>query len=285
MFGAVFVLSRLSVKKGLNTFVQLITKDRLCMMDKLYKVAIIDDDEYSADNLCLELKRYNRLSVEGMARNGLNGKKLLEKVHPDLLFLDVELPDMKGMELLGQIKESVTWNMHTVFYTAYDKYMIYAIREAAFDYLLKPIDKKELKGIVSRFMQKEEEAASVSFVVPPRVYAAGEHTFMISTPTNDLRILRSVDIGFFRYNSERKLWEVVLNNQTSLLLKKNTTADNIKGYDSCFVQIHQSYIININYLMMIKEGRCVMFPPFENITELQMSKKYKKELQDRFYML
>ncbi|KAB3851906.1 DNA-binding response regulator, partial [Phocaeicola vulgatus] len=46
-----------------------------------------------------------------------------------------------------------------------------------------------------------------------------------------------------------------------------------------------SYIININYLMMIKENRCVMFPPFENITELQVSKKFRKELQDRFYLL
>lgn len=107
----------------------------------------------------------------------------------------------------------------------------------------------------------------VTFVIPPHMYVSGEYTFMISTPTNDLRILRSIDIGFFRYNSGRKLCEVVLNNQTSLLLKKNVIADNIKGYDSCFVQIHQSYIINMNYLMMIKENCCVMFPPFENITE------------------
>ena len=55
-------------------------------MDKLYRVVIIDDDEFSADNLCLELKKYNRLSIDGMARNGANGRKLLEKVHPDLLF-------------------------------------------------------------------------------------------------------------------------------------------------------------------------------------------------------
>lgn len=253
-------------------------------MDKLYRVIIIDDDEFSADNLCLELKKYNRLLIEGIARNGLNGKKLLEKVHPDLLFLDVELPDMKGMELLEQLKENITWNMQIVFYTAYDRYMIDAIRGAAFDYLLKPIDGKELEGIIERFTRKAEEV-SASFVIPPRVYATGEHTFMISTPTNDLRILRSIDIGFFRYNSDRKLWEVSLNNQAPLLLKKNTTADNIKAYDSCFVQIHQSYIINVNYLMMIKENRCFMFPPFENVTELQVSKKYKKELQERFYLL
>jgi len=254
-------------------------------MDKLYKVIIIDDDEFSADNLCLELKKYNRLSIEGMARNGVNGRKLLERVHPDLLFLDVELPDMKGVELLELIKGTITWNMQIVFYTAYDKYMIYAIRESAFDYLLKPVDGKELEGIIDRFMKKAEKDGAVSLVIPPRVYATGEHTFMISTPTNDLRILRSIDIGFFRYNSERKLWEVLLSNQVALLLKKNTTADHIRGYASCFVQIHQSYIININYLMMIRENRCVMFPPFEHVTELQVSKKYKKELQDRFYLL
>ena len=43
-------------------------------MDKLYRVVIIDDDEFSADNLCLELKKYNRLSIDGMARNGMNGR-------------------------------------------------------------------------------------------------------------------------------------------------------------------------------------------------------------------
>ena len=49
-------------------------------MDKLYRVVIIDADEFSADNLCMELKKYNRLSIDGMARNGVNGRKLLEKV-------------------------------------------------------------------------------------------------------------------------------------------------------------------------------------------------------------
>ena len=253
-------------------------------MDK-YKVAIVDDDEVALENLSFELGKDARFFLKGTARNGKQGKKLIAKVQPDLLFLDVELPDMTGMELLQEIRDSVSWNMRIVFYTAYDKYMIYAIRGAAFDYLLKPIDKKELEGIIDRFMKKAEESAAASLVIPPRVYSAGEHTFMISTPINDLRILRSIDIGFFRYNSDRKLWEVVLNNQLPLLLKKNTTADHIKGYDSCFVQIHQSYIININYLMMIKENRCVMFPPFENITELQVSKKFRKELQDRFYLL
>ena len=54
---------------------------------------------------------------------------------------------------------------------------------------------------IDRFMKKAEESAAASLVIPPRVYSVGEHTFMISTPINDLRILRSIDIGFFRYNA------------------------------------------------------------------------------------
>ena len=211
-------------------------------------------------------------------------QKKIDKLRPDILFLDVELPDMKGIELLEQINSCVTWNMQVIFYTAYDKYMINAIRESAFDYLLKPIDRKELECIITRFLKKMDEPAT-PMAIPPQVYSTGEHTFMISTPTNDLRVLRSIDIGFFRYNSDRKLWEVVLNNQVPLLLKKNTTAHQITEYAPCFVQIHQSYIININYLIMIKENRCVMYPPFEKITELIVSKKFKKTLQDSFYQL
>ena len=101
--------------------------------------------------------------MKGTARNGKQGKKLIAKVQPDLLFLDVELPDMTGMELLQEIRDSVSWNMRIVFYTAYDKYMIQAIREAAFDYLLKPFEEQELRDILARFVE-QAEAGHLSYL-------------------------------------------------------------------------------------------------------------------------
>lgn len=62
-------------------------------MDK-YKVAIVDDDEVALENLSFELGKDARFSLKGTARNGKQGKKLIAKVQPDLLFLDVEMPDM-----------------------------------------------------------------------------------------------------------------------------------------------------------------------------------------------
>lgn len=130
-------------------------------MDK-YKVVIVDDDEVSLENLSFELRKDARFSLEGTARNGRKGKKLITKVQPDLLFLDVEMPDMTGLDLLQEMRDNVAWNMRVVFYTAYDKYMIQAIREAAFDYLLKPFEEQDLKDILTRFVKQVEAGQRVS---------------------------------------------------------------------------------------------------------------------------
>ena len=84
-------------------------------MKNIYKIVIIDDDELAIDNLVFELKMYAHIKVEGIAKNGVTGKRLIFKTMPDLVFLDVELPDMKGPELLSLIRHDVTWNMQVVF--------------------------------------------------------------------------------------------------------------------------------------------------------------------------
>lgn len=246
------------------------------------RAIIIDDDESAIDNLCFELKQYNQVVVEGIARNGLAGMRMIEKVRPDLLFLDVELPDMLGMELVTRMRDRVSWNMRIVFYTAYDKYMIDALRNYAFDFLLKPVDRKELEVVLSRLEihRKDEQIHRM-----PSLVSEGERPFMLVTPTGDLRIVRASDIGFFRYQSARKIWEVALSNGTFLALKRNTSAEQLCAYDDAFVQIHQSYIINMNYLVMVQDNRCIMYPPFNTAEELTVSKKYKKEMMDRFYQL
>lgn len=247
-----------------------------------YKVVIVDDDELSRDNLSFALGKDERFSLEGLAHNGRQGRKVIAKVRPDLLFLDVEMPDQTGMELLQEMRESLSWPMKVVFYTAYDKYAIQAIREAAFDYLLKPFEEQELQDILGRFVEQAGKEAAPVEDTPVRAFVQPGQTFIVFTPTNDMRALRPSEIGFFRYCSDRKQWEVFLNNQPPLALRRGMTAEQITQYSSNFVQIHQSYIINIDYLMLIKESKCLLYPPFDQVTELLVSRKYKKRLQERF---
>lgn len=251
-------------------------------MNKIYRTVIIDDEESAIDNLCLALKPYGQIVVEGVAHNGAAGLKLIEKVRPDLVFQDVELPDMLGMELVTRARKKLGVNMEVVFYTAYNKYMIDAFRAYAFDFLLKPVDSQELELVIRRLEErgKEVEAVKVQLPVP-----TAEKPFMMVTPTGDLRFLHASEIGYFRYLSGRKLWEVALSDGTFLPLKRNTTAEQLCIYDKSFVQVHQSYIVNMNYLVMVQDNRCIMYPPFDGCDELLVFKKYRKEMMDRFYQL
>ena len=249
-------------------------------MEQVFRTIIVDDEESAIDNLCFELRRYVYVSVEGTARTGATGLKLIEKVKPDLLFLDVELPDMSGMDVVARLQDRISWDMRVVFYTAYNKYIIDALRSSAFDFLQKPVDSDELQLIMSRLCGQGNKG-DVSKL--ETVFAG--RPFMLVTPTGDLRFVHASEIGFFRYLSNRKLWEVALTDGTFLPLRRNTTAEQLCAYDSVFVQIHQSFIINMHYLIMVQDNRCIMYPPFNAVEDLIVSKKYKKEMQERFYQL
>lgn len=250
------------------------------MFDYKYKVLIIDDEPSAVELLVSHLKQYPDFIVEGMALNASTGIKLIESVKPDLLFLDVEMPDMYGMELLLKVRDNIDWDMRVVFHTAYNKYMIDALRSSAFDFLLKPVDPQELDNVIKRFVS-EFSSSKGTFSSKDAVKNHTDIPFMITTPTGDLRMIKVSEIGFFRYVSTRKIWEAVLSGGEALPLKRNTSAEFLCGFDNVFVQVHQSYIVNLNYLVMLQDNHCVMYPPFDEY-DILVSRKYKKQIIDRF---
>ena len=252
----------------------------------MYKVIIIDDEKAAIETLRRDLEVQADLEIKGTAGNGAKGKKLIMDIHPDLLFLDIELPDIQGIRLLSEIREQVLWDMKVVFYTAYDKYLLQALRESAFDYLLKPYDIDELNLIIERYRKTMASSAQPlpSFASAVGTLMPGRDLFMISTVTG-FRFLRLEEICYFEYLKDKRLWQVELFNQTKLCLKKNTTAGDIIGYSDAFVQISQSAIININYLAMIKSKQCLLYPPFSDKEDLIISRGFLKELQERFCII
>src|SRR6185437_9361403 len=116
------------------------------------KTAIIIDDELKG-RIALSQKLHDYCSdvrLVGEAGNGEEGIKIIEKLRPDIVFLDIEMPRMDGFEMLLRLPQK---NFDLIFTTAYDQYAIKAIKYAAFDYLLKPIDIEELKLAVSKSNQ------------------------------------------------------------------------------------------------------------------------------------
>lgn len=246
------------------------------------KVIIIDDDKPSVAVLTTELKAYQDVTVIATAYNCHDGEQAIMKHKPQLIFLDIELPGINGLEFLAALQSKIDWKMSTIFYTSYEKYMLQALRMQAFDFLLKPVNKDDLLLAMNRYYLNKKNALPSPIL--PLQYPT-DKPLLINTVTNDKVVLRPQNIGYFRYNSERKLWEIILDDFRHVILKHNTTAEVILNYGAEFIQIHKTYIININYLSMIQESTCIMLYPFNTVTELKVSKIYRKKLFDKFYNL
>src|SRR5690606_28064903 len=89
------------------------------------------------------------IEIIGEAENGIEGRNLIAQLHPDLVFLDVNMPEMTGLEMLESIPEKDK-NFYVIFLTAYGDYTIQAIRAGAVDYLMKPLMKEELMQAIKR---------------------------------------------------------------------------------------------------------------------------------------
>lgn len=252
-------------------------------MKEYYTTAIIDDDQVSINNLVESLKNVDHLKIIGWAKNGLSGKEMILKSKPDLIFLDIEMPDMSGFELLKDIREIITWPMQVIFYTAYDSYLLKAIRESAFDYLLKPYTNCEFLIVINHFFkhistsikQYDFKSAVDDFSLLP-----SDSPFLITT-IKGYRVAKANEIGFFEYEKSKKRWSAIFESKL-IPLKRNTSASEILMLAPVFAQINQQQIINISYLEAIEGKECILYPPFNKHKSLTISRNYYDSIQDKF---
>lgn len=109
-----------------------------------------------------------------------------------------------------------------------------------------------------------------------------ENIFLYTTITGNLQLIHLEQIVYFRYNSKSKLWEVVIYNGHTLMLKRNTNSQKILSLHPYLIQISQSHIINISYLVSIEDNNCILHPSFNEKEPLQISKSFMKKLKERY---
>jgi two-component system LytT family response regulator len=258
--------------------------------DNKIKTVIIDDDEEYISSLKKQLAIYPTIEIVGTATKYTKAKALIISTRPDLLFLDIEMPTKNGFELLKEIRENGCTHTNVVFFTAYDKYTIQALRESAFDYLLKPVKQEELKMLLERFIKKKAQAANqpICPLTPQKDFS---NTIALSTiigfkfiERNDIVLVNSIKGNRF----DKPCWEALTKTSETIKLKKNTSSKEIIQLmgDKQFVQINQSCILNLSYLCAIefKTRCCILVPPFNELY-LTVSRSNMSDLRDRFDML
>ena len=120
------------------------------------KAVIVEDSRLARNELKELLKAHNEIELIGEANNVDEGFKLINETKPDLLFLDINMPEKDGFELLEMLDEVPI----TIFTTAFDEYAIKSFEYNAFDYLLKPINQTRFTKCIEKVLEKERRIAS-----------------------------------------------------------------------------------------------------------------------------
>lgn len=249
------------------------------MNDMKYKAVIIDDESYCVNKIIRSLADYPEITITGTASNASDGSILIMQTQPDLIFADVEMPGESGLDMMQQLEYRLNWDVHVIFHTAYNHYLLDALRIAAFDFLLKPYQDKEFDGMMQRWFSHLNKG-NIFLKQNGNTDSNKEKRFLVSS-SDGYQLCKTAHFVYAEYVSSSKIWSVKLSNETTVFLKRGTKADDILKLAGYFIQISQYCIVNCNFLLLTKNDCCVMIPPFDKL-KFKVTRKFYKELHEKF---
>ncbi|MCB0820002.1 MAG: response regulator transcription factor [Bacteroidetes bacterium] len=204
----------------------------------MFDVFIIDDDPVSQATLADLLEEISdSYRVTGIFGTVSQAVRALSKMPPDLVFLDMELPDGNGFDVLKSFPEI---DFEVVITTVHDSFMLEAIKHAAVDYLLKPVDKNMLLSALNRFEKRAEKSTRSGG--PNRFSEAREGKLVISNQQG-LVLVNKDDI--IRLESEGAYTKIFLSDKISHLTSKNLGHYEEQLNNKAFFRIHNKHLINL----------------------------------------
>lgn len=211
----------------------------------MIKAIIIDDIEQARITLKKDLQVYSPdVEVIGEANGVVEGAKLLRSVKPDVLFLDIQMQDGSGFDLLDILKDIP---FKIIFITASDAHAIKAFRYAAIDYLLKPVDPDELIAALSKFREhKINENEKYKLLNDSLKNSNKAHEKLALHTQDKIHIVTIADI--LRCESSVNYTEFYFTNGKKLLVTKTLKEfEDLLG-DQGFYRVHQSHLINTRFI-------------------------------------
>jgi len=206
----------------------------------MIRTIIIDDEPSAVNVLALLLKKRCKDDVEVIATSTspFEGKKLIEQHQPDLVFLDIEMPGMTGVDLLRSFNNP---SFRVIFVTAFDAYAVEAFRLSAVDYLLKPFSFERFLKAVNKVIEKLNNSSL------PKKEEIDAFIFFKSD-----KKIHKVDLESIQYIEAVGDYMKVITDSGQLLI--NETMKNLQEElpDRAFIRVHKSFIISRNRIKFIE---------------------------------
>src|SRR3954467_1921090 len=143
---------------------------------------VVDDEQLACDELSYLLRDFPEIEVVATGSNGLEAVELIQKLEPELVFLDVNMPGLDGLGVVRRLREKDIELPHFIFVTAYDQYAVEAFRLEAMDYLLKPVERPRLAETIERARRVSQEKRL------PEAPATAAKTAPVSAPRTKLLV-------------------------------------------------------------------------------------------------
>jgi len=239
-------------------------------MNKTLRALIVDDERLARKDLISLLKTHDRIAVVGEADDVPSAVKAIEKLNPDVIFLDIQMPGDSGFDLL----EKTDVEARIIFVTAYDEYAIRAFEVNALDYLLKPVHPERLARALERLELQEKET-------PTRVRKLDADDRLFLMVGRHFKFLKVKSL--LTVTAAGDYSEVLTSDGTKGLTLKSMMEWETRLPPHHFIRIHRSTIINLEAIDRVEEWYNYSFRVYlKGVAEpYVISRRYATRLKDR----
>lgn len=249
----------------------------------MYKVLLVDDEPAARRTLRRLLEPYGALfNIIAEAANGGEAIEKIQALHPELVFLDIRLPDMSGFEVLQQLKEVP----HIIFTTAYEEYAIQAFETFAVDYLLKPLREERIAQTVEKLQRlgrlgNTDTAPDLQALIDRFNQPVAATSLSVRTGDR-INLLRFDQITYLEAD-DKYVWIYLVTGQK--YLSGATLSSLVEKLPAHFFRIQKSYLINkqlIREMHRHYNGRYRFVMNDTNSTTLYSGRTYQQEIRKEF---
>lgn len=248
----------------------------------MIKTILVDDEEHARNRLSLMLKEQKSIELIGVCKNGIEAIREIEKEKPDLVFLDIEMPEVCGFDVISNIE--VVNMPFIIFVTAFSEYAVKAFEVNALDYIHKPFDKERLAKAINKakvalesYDEQEMREKLDKLLNSESLKEDQIERFVIKSGSN-----------IYIIKAEEVLWIEAAGNYVNIVTesKKHLLRSTMSGLinrldEHIFYQIHRSTIVNLNYVERIEEWNYGDYKVIlKNGADLKMSRNYKSLIKN-----
>ena len=217
---------------------------------------VVDDEQLARDELCYQLERITEVEVVAQAGNGIEALSAAERCHPELVFLDIQMPGLNGFEVARRLLDRESGSPALVFVTAFDQHAIEAFEVNAVDYLLKPVESGRLEQALLRARRRLSSERQ-----EPPVNDQIERIVKMMANRQIRRDQVAVKAGerFLLVQAEEIVYASLADESITIVTGQVTGTSNYRTLDELqalldpevFWRVHRSHLVNINKIKEI----------------------------------